>query len=441
MPGRKVIGRILSIGYPLPGPLVDNYSFLSAPSFFDYDALVVEAASVARAIEGVVDGSAPATTFNDVPVVNDASADAAASLAAIIARRRDETAQLLANGGALVCIAHPETALRGVDGADEAGSYAWLPAELPLGVCVRPAEGSQADVVDYRHPLAAFVHRRLADVAYRAAIDVRAWPGFTERGGGAFVRSRGGAAIGVELPVDAPGRLVVLPATKPATGDERYAASDVLQAGIRRLLGAEAPGREPAWTSSFALPGLDERAQLLEAARAELDAAQASLEAAERAYDELARYRRLLWQEGSAGLTATVLDALRLVGIDVYAQDPNELELRVDGTPLLLEVEASEHPIGMAPHFRLRQRIERAIEQRGASPRGLIVVNGRRLAEPSQRNDEVSPQLQLAAETMRYCIAPASTLFAAVAAQFAGDAAAVASFRARVLAHDGLLGE
>ncbi len=441
MPGRKVIGRILSIGYPLPGPLVDNYSFLSAPSFFDYDALVVDPAAVARAIEGVVDGSAPAATFTDVPVVNVAAADAAASLAAIIARRRDETAQLLANGGALVCIAHPETALRGVDGAGDAGSYAWLPAVLPLGACLRAAEGSEIDVVEFTHPLAAFVHRRLADVAYRAALDVKEWPRFVERGGCVFARSRGGAAIGVELPVDAPGRLVVLPAMKPATGDERYAASDVLQAGIRHLLGAEAAGREPAWTSSFELPGLDERAQTLEAARAERDAAQAALDAAERAYDELARYRRLLWQEGSAGFAPVVLDALRLLGVDVYASDPNELELRVDGTQLLLEVEASEQPIGMAPHYRLRQRIERAIEQRGASPRGLIVVNGQRLAEPLQRADEVSPQLRLAAETMRYCIAPASTLFAAVAAQLAGDAAAVASFRARILTHDGLLGE
>ncbi len=441
MPGRKVIGRILSIGYPLPGPLVDNYGFLSAPSFFDYDAMVVDAASVARAIEGVVDGSTPASTFNGVPVRNDASADAAASLAAIIARRLDETAQLLANGGALVCILHPESALRGVEGAGDIGSYAWLPAEVPLAACVRPADGAEADVVDYRHPIASFVHRRLADVAYRATVDVSAWPRFAERGGSVFVRSRGGAAIGVELPVDAPGRLVVLPAMKPASGDERYTVSEVLQAGIRHLLGAEAPGREPSWTSSFALPGLEECAGALERARAERDAAQVTLDAAEHAYDEIARFRRLLWQEGAAGLTATVLDALRLIGIDVYASDPNELELRVDGMPLLLEVEASERAVDMAPHFRLRQRIERAIEQRGASPRGLIVVNGRRLAAPSERADQVSPQLRLAAETMRYCIAPASTLFAAVAAHLAGDAETVASFRARIMTHDGLLAE
>ena len=38
----KVIGRILSLGFPLPGTHVDNYTFLSAPAFFDYDAIVVD---------------------------------------------------------------------------------------------------------------------------------------------------------------------------------------------------------------------------------------------------------------------------------------------------------------------------------------------------------------------------------------------------------------
>ena len=49
--------RVLVIGFPLPDPQIDNYNFLSAPSFFDYDALVVDTASVSRTIEEVVDQS------------------------------------------------------------------------------------------------------------------------------------------------------------------------------------------------------------------------------------------------------------------------------------------------------------------------------------------------------------------------------------------------
>ena len=32
--------RILALGQPLPDPLIDNYNWASAPSFFDYDAII-----------------------------------------------------------------------------------------------------------------------------------------------------------------------------------------------------------------------------------------------------------------------------------------------------------------------------------------------------------------------------------------------------------------
>ncbi len=441
MPPGKVIGRILSLGFPLPGPLVDNYNFFSAPSFFDYDALVVDPAECSRLLDAVIDGTAEAVTFNDARVRNDAAADPAVSLAAILARRRDEAAKLLHNGGLIVCFLHPEAMHHGIEGSADLGDYDWLTASAGLDASfVVPADGAQVQIVDYQHPLAAFVQRQLANLAYRAYVDADRVPGFTAGGGRVFVRSQGGAPIGVELPVEGPGRVVLLPALRShPSGDDRYLMSDDLQAGIRRALGAEAAGREPVWLRSFDLPGLDERAAALDAARQARDGAQEALDDAEAAYDGLARYRRLLWQEGALGLHAAVLDALRLIGADVYAHDPNALELRIDRRHVLLEIEASEHEIDLAPHYRLRQRIESAIERRGEAPRGLIIVNGRRLSQPSERSGEISDALRVAAETMRYCIAPASTLFTAVAAHLSGDTAAVAAYRCLLTTHDGPL--
>lgn len=34
--------RILSIGYPLPNMAIDNYNPLTAPSYCDYDALIID---------------------------------------------------------------------------------------------------------------------------------------------------------------------------------------------------------------------------------------------------------------------------------------------------------------------------------------------------------------------------------------------------------------
>ena len=431
----RVIGRILSLGFPMPGPLVDNYNFLSAPSFFDYDAVVVDPSALSRLIEGVLDGSMEATTFGDAAVRNEPAAPGDVALGELLLRRREETGALLANGGVVVCFADSPLTHAGIAGAPPLDDYCWLP-ESVAGWCrppaLVPADGTQAHVVDYEHPLASFVHGQLANIGYRGrfeeARDVRV-----------FVRSHGGAAIGVELPAEA-GRVIMLPALRaPAPGDARYALSDAMQAGIRRALGVMAAGREPPWASQFAVPGLAEREAAFESARQARDEAQRALDEAESAREELGRYRRLLWQEGSVGLDAVVLDALRLIGFAVYDRDASALELRDGERALLLEIEASEHPLDLAPHHRLRQRIERAIESRGEAPRGLLVVNGRRLAPPGQRTPEVSDALRVAAETMRYCIAPSRTLFEAVVAQLSGDTEAVTAYRCRLFAHDGVL--
>lgn len=313
----RMIGRILSLSFPLPGPLVDNYSFLSAPSFFDYDAVVVDPSALSRLVEGVIDGSIEAATFGDAPVRNEPSAPGDVAVGELLLRRREETAALLANGGVVVCFAHPPLMHTGIAGARPLDDYCWLPESVAAACrppALVPADGTQAHIVDYAQPLASFVHGQLANVGYRARFE-------ETQGVRVFVRSHGGAAIGVELPVEA-GRVIMLPALRaPPSGDARYALSDALQAGIRRALGVMAEGREPPWASQFAVPGLPEREAALESARQARDEAQRALDEAESAREELARYRRLLWQEGSVGLDEVVLDALRLIGFTVYDRD------------------------------------------------------------------------------------------------------------------------
>ena len=453
----KVIGRILSLGFPLPGTHVDNYTFLSAPAFFDYDAIVVDPLALSQLVAGVIDGTAEATTFADAPVRLAPAAAGDVALADVLLRRRDETQALLERGGGVVCFAYPPEALAaiaiGTASRPPAASvatreqpqspsinpYFWLPT--PEGVEYAPpflitGDGTQAQVVDFQHPLAAFLHQQLASVSYRSHFDATRLAG-----GRVFARSRGGAAIAIEVAMPA-GRVIFLPAMKAfAAGDARYAMSDALQAGILRALGVIAEGRAPSWVEQREVPGLTERVAAVERARSARDDAQHELDATEAACDELARYQRLLWQEGALGLEDVVLDALRLIGFEVYGNDRENIELRMSASQIsvLVEIDAGEQAIGLAPHYRLRQRIERSIERRSEAPRGLLIVNGFRHAAPSQREAEVSASLRVAAETMRYCIAPTSTLFAAVVAQLQGDDEAVTAYREQLLSTSGVI--
>lgn len=426
--GVRRIGRILSIGFPLPGPRVDNYNIVSAPSFFDYDALVINPAAMSSYVDTVIDGSVEARTFDGRPV-SAAPAPGVDSLADVLARRRDETRALLGHGGAVVCFAHPPRTHE-IAGDRPLDSYGWIEDAPPLV----PAHGTEAVVVDATHPLAPFVIGQAANVAYTARIDVARAPGAR-----VFVESRGGAAIGGELHRER-GRFVLLPALNAiSSGEPRYSMADLLQASIRRLIGALAEGRTPDWVERAALPGLDGRARSVASARDARDAAQAALDTAQAAYDDLTKYRLLLWQEGALGLEPVVRDALRLIGFDVYDADPASLTLRRDGAMILLEIDASAEAVGMAAHYRIRERFEQAIARGGERPRGVVFVNGFRLSDPSGRPPQASVALRTAAETMGYAIATTASLFDAVAACLSGDDAAVETYRRRLVTETGVL--
>lgn len=398
---RRRIGRILSLGFPMPGVRVDNYNFISAPSFFDYDALVIDLASLSKLIDGVLDGSVEATTFADRPVRAAASATGAIALADVLARRGEEVARLLENDGVVVVFAQPPQAHQ-VGGAMLDDLY-WLGGAPKLVA----AEGTLIDIADHEHPMAPFLSAQQSNVSYRAEI---AEPMTV------IARSYGGAAIAAEI-ASKRGRVVILPPPKTVpTGEARYAMSEALQAGIRRMLGVMGEGREPRWAAAYAakLP-------------------------ADLSDDDRARWLRLLWQEGQLGLEDVVLDALKLIGFDVYANSPDALEVRAQGKSVLLEIDANGGAVRLAAHYRLRQRIERAAERGSAVPRGLIIINGYRHDAPGDRAQQASPALVALAETMSYAVAPSSALFDAVASKLAGDDDAVTTYRARLLSERGYL--
>jgi hypothetical protein len=427
---RRVIGRILSLGIPLPGIRVDNYNFLRAPSFFDYDALVVDIGATSALIDDVIAGTAEVRTLADILVLNAPQASGNLALADILQRRQGETARLLANDGVIICFIQPPRRHEPHGMPDGWRDDAWLGATAPA---ITHGEGSHVEVCDWGHELAPFIHAQAANIAYRAYAD-ESTPGLR-----VIARSYGGAAVAFEIPVDQ-GRVVFLPALRVLpSGQARYTLSDTLQSGIRNMLGVMAEGHPPSWIRSFAVPGLAERETGLTQAQDRLRAAERDAHAAAESRDELARYHRLLWQEGSAGLEAVVVDALRLLGCDVYDRDPHWLEARIAGQQVIVETAASEGEIDMAPHYRLRDRIEQTVAKRGGTARAFLFVNGHRLTNPDERPDAASPALQAAAATMRYAIIPTRLLFDAVVAKLNGDEVAVEAFRARLVAETGLL--
>lgn len=203
--------RTLVIGIPLPHVTFDNYSFLSAPSFFDYPRMIVETAAVSRAVEETAAGSNEHVTFGGLPVVNGPSGPSAFGLADLLALRRREAERLLRRGGIIACFAHPDVPHQGIRGLEGWRRYDWLPE--PEGFRFQehllPGFGRAGVVLeDPSHPFAPLLEEYGQRLAYRAYAAEDA-PALAE-GARVFARSPGGAAVGVELSAEG-GRIVLLP--------------------------------------------------------------------------------------------------------------------------------------------------------------------------------------------------------------------------------------
>ena len=406
--------RILALGQGLPDPAIDNFNWASALSFYDYDAIVVEPAeAVSRFVEAVSAGSGSYLTYDDIPVAEGPTGADSVGLVDVLRRRRDEVERLLARGGLVVCFGYPDVPHPRVAGFTGCHRYYWLlaPAGYDYGAAhVKPASGRSVRVTDWEHPFAGYLDAQRDNVLYRAAFPEGAagFPGLKVIG-----LSPGGVATAVELPVGG-GRVVFLPAWPPSTLDrDRSAYAGNLAAAIRNSLLMSAEGEPPEWVDELQLPGIDLARREMEDAEAKLDDLEAALDSSRNQYRSLDRYRRILWQEGKYGFELPVRDALALVGATPYGSTDEPATFSMAGEVVLVEAESSDAEVGMEPHYRLRERLEAQIVHDRRRRRGLIVVNGFRQTHPSRRDQQYIESLRVAAESMRYCILEATTLFEA----------------------------
>ncbi len=203
--------RTLVLGIPLPHITFDNYSFLSAPSLFDYDRIVVEMSAVSDTVQQVIKGSAEQKTHGGLPVVNGASDPNTFSLAELLRLRRLEAERALARGGIIVCFAYPDVTHEGIAGLPPWRRYDWLPAPAGFTYAEHLLAGYGklgVELADGRHAFAPFVDAFAVRLAFRVYASEEGET-FSQYGR-VFARSPGGAAVGIDLEVG-PGRVVLLP--------------------------------------------------------------------------------------------------------------------------------------------------------------------------------------------------------------------------------------
>ena len=439
--------RILSIGCPLPNVAVDNYNPLTAPSYNDYDALVIDPLSITRAARDLAEEGTEFQAFDDRPILNAPTSATAVSAADQLRRRADETRRLLESGGLVIVLARPDAIQGGILGFEGLDRYHWLPA--PGGIAwgppyLKPAEGKTVRIAYEDHPFAAVLREFRKDVGYRAIFDDR--QAEVRRAGRVVAVGGSGVPIAMDFSVLG-GRVVFLPVLAESPYANRGELAQAIVDACVRLSGAEFAAEAPFWSRAQALPGLEQLEAELEEAEAAASESKAHVDAVRERHDTLARHRRLLWEDGQVFQSA-VVEALRLLGFAVEHTAGEPITLEHEGTKAFVEVESARDQVVEWPYIRLQRRLEERLLQQSEQLKGIIIANGYREKDPEDREDELSNPLKIAAENYGYSLLTTRTLFELIKRTLAGaDDATLLSIRRRItngaghLTTQALLGE
>ncbi len=429
--------RLLSIGHPLPNVEIDNYTPFSAPSYHDYDVLLVDPESITRQVKELVSGGS-FDAFDGRPVVNAPSSAEAVSGAELLKRRFDETQRFLEGGGLVVVVARPNAVQPGLLGFEGCDRYSWLPA--PAGISwnsplIRPADGKTVRVTAEGNSFAPLLREYRGQVRFRAVFDDRQGP-FREN---ATVIATGGAGVPIAAEFRVLGGTVLfLPAfADDVTHNRSEVAQAIVDAARQRM--HVLPAEAPYYVQTMAVPGLAEvERELGEVERAMLELTRKS-EAARERQNELASHRDLVWQDGAA-YRAAVSRALVLLGFAPMSQPGEPIEMEADGALVYIEAESSRGEVVEWPYIRLQRRLEERLLKRGDQLKGIVIANGYRESQAEYRQQQYTDALRIACENYRYCLVTADTLFDLSMAVVKGASdEEIGGMRRRILRTSGLL--
>lgn len=431
--------RILSIGFGLPNPAVDNYNVFTAPSYHDYDVLFIDPMNVTESVNLLLSGEKTFEAQDGRAVVNGASSATAVSAADQLRRRIDETQRLLDAGGLVVVMGRPNATHHGIVGFEGCDRYHWLPA--PAGISwsqpyLRQAEGRTVRIIADHHPMADVLREYRKDVVYRATFDERL--DVVRQTGRVVAVGGANVPIAMSFPVLA-GTVLFIPVMDPGRGPHRSAIAQAVVDACRLMLDVEDEERAPAWARSLAVPGLEQvEAELEEAESAAAKAAE-QLAAVRERHGALASHRRLLWATGPEFADA-VRQAMELMGFRMTSPAGEPLIFEADEKQVYVEAQASREEVVEWPYVRLQRRLEERLLKRGERHKGMVVVNGHRLSAPSSRGQQYSDALKNACENYGYCLVTGETLFGIVQrALGTADEQLLRGVRRRILGAKGLI--
>jgi len=397
--------RVLSLGCEVHHEDVRCVAFDDPVSLADYDAVVVDPASLTALWAG-----------RDAARLGPGERrELAGRLAHLVWRRRSEATEVLRRGGTIVCFLRPlGTPARLVRPGPQGGrvvlhAYSWLPRERALtGLVVASGRSQAVAPTDQAHPAWRLVESAGGGVA-EAFVANETLP----EGCRVVATNEDGRPVALEVSVGE-GKVVFVP---PLAGEPDARGRAIVDFfAPPSTPPAETP--PPEWLDEALLPGQKELAARLEELEAEIERLEAEFIAARDRQATLSRLNRLVYASRAEELVEPAADAFERLGFDVETIEPHTLKLWSDEGHALVVVAAADGQIDSDPYWAL-------IEQIGRRPtpdvRGVILGNAHCATRPADRPAPFTDLLRRGAQHRQVCLLPTTELYAAVAALIEKD--------------------
>lgn len=401
--------KILSVDFYLEGKGIENYSFHDAPSFSDYDAVILDPEKISDLWEKI-------TPERDGSLNIYASQDGGFSrgLKFPMSRRNNELISLLKiTKGIVICILRDRGRVLNIH--ENAGPwtidrYSWLPNVINFYSVIH---GKEIKIVNKHHPFRQILSTFKDSIHFEVILkpDKNVIP---------IATNKVDELIAVEYRVGE-GKLIFLP---PINNYNSEKAGGVLIDCIRGSLNWNIPSKKPEWVSGYSLPGDDEKVAKMGKLNDEISRIKDIKKEIEAEYNRSEMLKALLYEQGKYGLEPAVREAFKLLGFKVLNLDEYEEEYdlfaREDNLIVIGEIEGSEAQVDITKYRQLLDYVDREETTNGNKVKGILIGNGFIKKPPDERGEQFTESAIRGCKSRRFCRITTYELYKTIRAVLSG---------------------